>query len=189
MLGQHVFGAQYAVFHIALDNHALAFAEKVRQQPDIGHRDRVGEIGDAERHLHPPGPVDAALLDEAADMQRRYLAEVGERNEGDLDFLADLESRRGNHDAAIELWKKALILAGTQNEYQSQQYRSKLLDAYRAGGRLQDFVAELARQALESVRVELDPDEAFADIDRENNVWEAASLQEGETGGTSNSNE
>ena len=39
------------------------------------------------------------------------------------------------------------------------------------------------------VRVELDPDEAFADIDRENNVWEAASLQEGETGGTSNSNE
>jgi len=32
------------------------------------------------------------------------------------------------------------------------------------------------------VKVELDPEEAFADIDRENNVWEATSLQEGETG-------
>ncbi|MEE8466990.1 MAG: hypothetical protein V3T22_00950, partial [Planctomycetota bacterium] len=93
------------------------------------------------------------LLDEAADMQRRYLAEVGERSESDLDFLADLESRRGDHDAAIELWKKALILTGTQNEYQAQQYRSKLLDAYRAAGRLQDFLTELEQRA------QADPDD------------------------------
>ena len=39
------------------------------------------------------------------------------------------------------------------------------------------------------VKVELDPDEAFADVDRENNVWEAASVQEGETGGTRDSNQ
>jgi hypothetical protein len=32
------------------------------------------------------------------------------------------------------------------------------------------------------VKVELDPDEAFADVDRTNNVWEAASIEEGETG-------
>ena len=36
------------------------------------------------------------------------------------------------------------------------------------------------------VKVELDPDEAFADIDRENNVWEAASLEEGEKPAKSN---
>lgn len=39
------------------------------------------------------------------------------------------------------------------------------------------------------VKVELDPDEAFADVERENNVWEAARLEEGETGGPNNNNE
>lgn len=37
------------------------------------------------------------------------------------------------------------------------------------------------------VRVELDPGNAFADIDRANNVWEAPAIREGEQSGTGGS--
>jgi len=30
------------------------------------------------------------------------------------------------------------------------------------------------------IKVVLDPDEAFADVDRENNIWEASTVEEGE---------
>ena len=72
-----------------------------------------------------------------------------------------------------------------------QQFDSRLVKLYLGKtllqtGELTESTAFLTKFFSDKsvVRVEVDPEQAFADIDRANNVWEAPAIQEGEQGGS-----
>jgi phosphoadenosine phosphosulfate reductase len=80
---------------------------------------------------------------EALAHMRAYLEKVGERNTGDLQFLADLALRTGDTDGALAAYERALVLAA-DNDGVRASLRGRILDVHRRARSLPAYRDDLA---------------------------------------------
>ena len=86
------------------------------------------------------------LYEDAIDAYRAYLDRKGSDTYHDVKTLAELWLQVEAYDEAIELLRRAFILA-SNNESQRQAVRKQIATAYRNTGRLAEYLDELAAES------------------------------------------